>query len=149
MPTNTTAPGFADRLCSLAESQLQMQTARSVALDASALGVMAVDATLAAIVLSTGRTHLWLTALSLLSLSFLLAAGVPSLPRAGKTGPFAPDMFDALETRDDRELKTLFVTEVSADMRMNRGALARKTPLFNAALTFLVLAITVDLTGRL
>ena len=44
MPTQGITPRLADRLCSLAESQLQTQAARSVALDASALGVMAVDA---------------------------------------------------------------------------------------------------------
>jgi hypothetical protein len=44
MSTRGITPRLADRLCSLTESQLQTQAARSVALDGGALGVMAVDA---------------------------------------------------------------------------------------------------------
>ncbi len=52
MSANTTTSGFAERLCSLAESQLLMQTARSAALDTVAIGVMALDAAFVAIVLA-------------------------------------------------------------------------------------------------
>jgi hypothetical protein len=53
MSTKAITPRLADRLCSLAESQLQTQISRSGALDASALGVMAVDAAIATIIFAT------------------------------------------------------------------------------------------------
>jgi hypothetical protein len=77
MPTQGITPRLADRLCSLAESQLQTQAARSVALDASALGVMAVDAGVAAIIIGArGAYDLWILALALLkrAQTFLVAA---------------------------------------------------------------------------
>jgi hypothetical protein len=43
MSTRRISPGLNDGLRSLAESQLQMQTVRSAALDGGALGVMAVE----------------------------------------------------------------------------------------------------------
>jgi hypothetical protein len=38
---------------------------------------------------------------------------------------------------------------LTEDLRANRQALARKVPLFNRALTFLVLSIIIELAGRL
>jgi hypothetical protein len=49
MSTKTIKPGLADWLRLLAGSQLQTQVSRSVALDGGALGMMAVDAGVAAI----------------------------------------------------------------------------------------------------
>ncbi len=93
MSTNPIDPRLADRLCSLAESQLQAQAARSAALDGSALGVMAVDAALAAIVIGTrGAYDLWIVALALLGLSFALAVRAERLPGAFQGGS-APTAF--------------------------------------------------------
>jgi len=53
------------------ESQLEMQTARSAALDGGALGVMAVDAGVAAIIIGArGAYGLWIVALVLVGLTF-------------------------------------------------------------------------------
>lgn len=86
--TKPITPRFADRLCSLAVSQLQTQAARSVALDAGALGVMAVDAAIATIVIGArGAYHLWIVALVLLGLSLGLAVRTLRLPGAEETAP--------------------------------------------------------------
>jgi hypothetical protein len=67
MSTKAITPRLADRLCSLAESQLQTQISRSGALDASALGVMAIDAAVAATIFATrGTFDLWIVAPALL-----------------------------------------------------------------------------------
>jgi hypothetical protein len=78
MPTKAITPRLADRLCSLAESQLQTQVSRSGTLDAGALGVMAVDAAIGAIVIGTrGAYDLWIGGLALLVLAIgLELAGV-------------------------------------------------------------------------
>jgi hypothetical protein len=49
MPTKGITPRLAEWMRLLSVSQLQTQAARSVALDAASLGVMAVDAAVAAI----------------------------------------------------------------------------------------------------
>jgi hypothetical protein len=87
MPTRGSSPPLTDRLCSLAESlQMQMQTARSAALDAGALGVMAVDAAFAELIANTGGAHqVWIVALVLLGLSSALAVAALRLP-----GPSRP-----------------------------------------------------------
>jgi hypothetical protein len=46
VPTKPITPRLTDRLCSLAESQLQMQTARSAALDADLILPLALAAVL-------------------------------------------------------------------------------------------------------
>jgi hypothetical protein len=51
MPTKANKPGLVDWECLLTVNRLQTQAARSVALDGGALGVMAVGAAVAAIVL--------------------------------------------------------------------------------------------------
>jgi hypothetical protein len=150
MPTHRSSPPLSDRLCSFAERQLQMQTSRSAALDACALGVMALDLAAATIVIDTrGVYDLWIAALTLIGLSLGLAAGALRLPSAEETGPFAPDMFEARETQDDPQIEEWFVNDLTDDLRANRRALARKVLLFNMALTLLMIAVTADLAGRL
>ncbi len=149
MPTHENTSLLTDRLCSLAESQLQIQTSRSSALDAGALGVMALDAALATIILSTGTTHLATAALTLVGLSLSLAAGALSLPDAGQTGPSVPDTLAARQANGDRKLEDSFLTDLAEDLSTNEQALARKAPLFNAALALLMLALVIDLAARL
>jgi len=74
MPAKPITPRLADRLCSLAESQLQIQAARSASIDAGALGVVSACAAIAALVLGARSAHhLWIAALILLALSAGLA----------------------------------------------------------------------------
>jgi hypothetical protein len=148
--TKPITPRLADRLCSLAESQLQMQTARSAALDGGVLGVIAVDAGVAAIVIGTrGAYELWIVAMVLLGLSLGLAVRTLRLPGAEETGPSVADMREAREGNDDEhELEESVLEDLARDIQINEQALARKGPLFDRALTFLVLAILVELAGR-
>jgi hypothetical protein len=149
MPTKPITPRLADRLCSLAESQLQTQAARSVALDAGALGVMTVDAAVAAIVIGVrGAYELWIVALALLGLSFGLAVRAARLPGADRTGPLIDDVLEASETGEDDELEHSLLRDLATDMRTNRRTLARKGLLLDRAQTFLVAAILVELAGR-
>jgi hypothetical protein len=145
MPTT----GTTDRLCTLAESQLQMQTSRSTALEAGALGVMAVNAAFAANVVNTGAADLWVVALALLGLSLGLAARTLRLPAAEQTGPSVQRTFEASEIKDDTELNRSLVRGFMRDIHRNENALTRKASLFDQAVTFLVLAIVVGLAGRL
>jgi hypothetical protein len=83
MSTGRISHGLSDGLRSLAESQLQMQTARSAALDGGVLGVTAVDAAIATLIINTGGAHpFWIVALALLGLSLGLAVGALRLPGA-------------------------------------------------------------------
>jgi hypothetical protein len=149
MSTKAITPRLADRLCSLAESQLQMQTARSAALDGGALGVIAVDAGVAAIIIGArGAYDLWIVALALLGLALGLAVRTLRLPGAEETGPSVADMREARETQDEHELEDSVLEDLARDIQINEQALARKGPLFDRALTFLVLTILVELTGR-
>jgi len=149
MPTKAITPRLADRLCSLAESQLQIQAARSVALDGGALGVMAVDAAVAAIVIGArGAYGLWIIALALLGLSLALAVWAGRLPGAERTGPRVEDVLEASEIEENDELERSLLHDLATDMRINRRTLARKRLLLERAQTFLVAPILVELTGQ-
>ena len=150
MPTHGSSPPLTDRLCSLAESQLQIQAARSGALDTRALGVMTVNAALAAIVIGTGGAHdLWIAALALLGLSLGTAVAALRLAGAKATGPSIARLREERATHDEHELTESLLEDLAEDVHANDHALARKDPLFNGALTLLVLAILIDLAGRL
>jgi hypothetical protein len=147
--TKPIAARLADKLCSLAVSQLQTQAARSVALDAGAFGVMAVDAAVAAIVIGARGTYgLWIVALVLLGLSLGVAVRTLRLPGAERTGPSVADMRKAGECEDEHSLEDSLLNHIDEDLQINGQALARKIPLFDQALTFMVLAILVELAGR-
>lgn len=149
MSTKPITPRLTDRLCSLAESQLQTQAARSVALDASALGVMAVNAGVAAIIIDTkGVYGLWILALILLGLSLGAAVRALRLPGAKETGPSVADMREARETKTEHELEESVLDDLTRDIQINEQALAHKGPLFDRALMCLVLAILVGFAGR-
>jgi hypothetical protein len=150
MSTRRIDSELAAGLCSLAESQLQMQTARAAALDGGALGVMAVDAAIATLIVDTGGAHpYWIVALTLLGFSLGLAVGALRLPGAGQSGPSAAGIRDAREIQDDPGLEDLLFEGLAEDVRSNEQALALKVPLFNRALTFLIFAIIIELIGRL
>jgi hypothetical protein len=150
MPTPGITPRLTGRLCSLAESQLQMQTARSAALDGGALGVIAVDAGVAAIIVGTrGAYDLWIAALAMLGLALALAVRALRLPGAEQTGPSVAEIHNARDTQADLRLEDVLFKGLAEDVHSNEQALARKGPLFDRALTFLVLAIVIELVGRL
>jgi hypothetical protein len=150
MSTRSISPGLSNGLRSLAESQLQMQTVRSAALDGGALAVMAIDAAIATIIIDTGVTHHFrIIALTLLSLSLGLAATTVRLTGAEETGPSVVDIHNARDTQGDRRLGEWLFKGLTEDLRTNERALARVVPAFNGALTFLVLAIVIELVGRL
>jgi hypothetical protein len=133
----------------LAANQLQIQAARSVALDSSALGVMAIDLAVAAIVVGTrGAYDLWILALILLGLSLGLAVRTLRMPGVERIGPPVTDTPEAPENTDEHSPDSL-LDDLAEDIGINEHALARKEPPFDRALTFLVLAILVALAGRL
>jgi hypothetical protein len=149
MSTQSISPRLADGLRLLAASQLQMQAARSVALDTSALGVMAVDAGVAAIIIGAkGAYELWILALALLGLSFGLAVRGGRLPGADRTGPLIDDVLQASEIGEDDQLEHSLLRDLATDMQANRRTLARKGLLLDRAQTFLVAAILMELVGR-
>ena len=143
-------PGLADWLRLLAGSQLQTQVSRSVALDAGALGVMAVDAAVTLIVIDAEGTYgLWIAALLLLGLSFSLAVRTLRLPGTQETGPSIASMRRAREAEEDEYLlEDSLLNDLEEDLRINDQALAHKILLFDNALTFLMLAILVELAGQ-
>lgn len=148
MRTKAITPSLADRLCSLAESQLQTQTARSASVDAGALGVLSACAAIAAIVLSIRSTaHLWIAALALLGLSASLAIRILLLTGAKEIGPLATQILDARGTCDDKELEQSLLEDLADETYTNSKALARKDPLLTWALLLLVFAIALELAG--
>ncbi len=150
MPDHDDTSLLTDRLCSLAESQLQMQTSRSTALDAGALGVMALDIALSTIVTETeGAYDLWVAALMLLSLSFGLAIQALWLKGTRATGPSVARLREERETHTARQLRESMLEDLTEDLQTNEHTLARKVVLFERALIVLVLAILIDLAGRI
>jgi hypothetical protein len=150
MSTKAIAPRFSEDLFPLTLHRLQRQTARSGALDGRALGVIFLDALLAAtITVGAGVYELWILALVLLGLSFGLAVKALRNPGAEQIGPCIGDVLKARETQDDRTIREWLLDDLIDDVETNEQALARKGPLIGRALTFLVLAVLVELAGRL
>jgi hypothetical protein len=57
-------------------------------------------------------------------------------------------MRGARESKDDRRLEAWLLNDLAEDAKTNDQALARKAVLFNRALTCLLLAILMELAGR-
>ncbi len=150
MPDHESPPLLAGELCSLARDQLKMQTSRSATLDTGALGLMALDAALAAILIgTTGAYELWIAALALLGLSFGLAIRALRLAGAEETGPSVARLRGERKAHDEHELRESLLADLTAEVRINDRALTRKALLFDRALTALALAILIDLAGRI
>ena len=150
MPDHETTSSLPDKLFALARDQLGMQTARSGTLNAGALAVMAIDAALAIFVIDTSSAQgLWIAALALLGLSFGLAIRALQLTGTEATGPSVTRLLGNLETHDERRLTESLLNDLANDVQFNERALARTGALFNRALIPLVLAILIDLAGRL
>jgi hypothetical protein len=151
MPTHGSSPPLSDILNRrlLAASQLQIQATRSVALDTGALGVMAVDFAAAAIFGARGAYDLGVLALALLGLSFGLAMQTLRLPGAKRMGSSVTDTPEVPESEDEHSSEDSLLDDLEEDVEINEHALARRDPLLERALRFLVLAIVVALAGRL
>jgi hypothetical protein len=149
MSDHETPPLLAGELRALARDQLKMQTARSTALETGGLAAMGLAAALATIVSSIGRTPLWVPALSLLGLSLTLAAGALSLAGARRTGPSIARMRRDPVNRDEPDALERLLDGLEQDVDRNDRAIVRKATLLNGAITLLLLAILVDLAGRL
>lgn len=67
---------------------------------------------------------------------------------ANETGPSVADMRETRETKTEREMEESVLDDLARDIQINEYALARKGPLFDQALGFLILAILVELAGR-
>jgi hypothetical protein len=148
MPTKRIAPRLADRLCSLAESQLQTQAARSASVDAGALGIVSACVAIAALVLSTRSAYyLWIAALVLLGMSAGLAVRALLLRGAREIGPLVIDVLDAHEACDDEGLEDVLLEDLAAETLANEQALAHKDPLIAWALALLALAVLFELAG--
>jgi hypothetical protein len=148
MPTKAITPRLVDRLCSLAESQLQTQAARSASVDAGALGVVSACAAIAALVLTVkSADHLWIAALALLGVSAGLAVRALRLPGAEEIGPPVTELLDVRGTRDNEEIEQSLLEDLADETLVNNQALARKDPLFTEALALLVLAVLLELAG--
>ncbi len=150
MPARAITPRLANSLRSLAESQLQTQVARSGTFDLGALGVVSVCAAIATVVLGVRSAHhLWIAALVLLLLALALglAVRVLLLPGAAPIGPPVAGLLDARATDDDETIEEWLLEDLASETLANERALARKDPLLVGAVTLLVLAIALELTG--
>ncbi len=148
MSANSAETESSDWLRLLVGSRLQTQVSRSGALDAGALGVMAVDVAVTLIVVGTGGSHLSILALLMLGLSFGLAMKMLRLPSAKETGPSLAAIRKARKTDEARAFEDSLLDDLEEDLQINDRALTRKTLLLEHALTFLVLAIPIELVGR-
>jgi hypothetical protein len=149
MSAKTTKPDPSEWMRMLTGNRLQTGVSRSVALEAGALGVMAVAATLALIVIGAGGAYDFsIVALLLLGLSFGLAVHTLLLRSAEETGPSLATMRKAREIEDAGEFEDSLLYDLEEDLRINDRSLARKTLLFKRAVTLLALAILVELAGQ-
>jgi hypothetical protein len=147
MPDHESPPSLISELCALTRDQLKTQTTRSVALEASALGVMAFDATFATIALTFGRTRLWIAVLALLCMSFAPAIVTLGLPGADQAGPASARIRRRRESEDDALLTERLLDWLERDRHVNLLILKRKEPLRDRALIFLALAVIIELAG--
>jgi hypothetical protein len=149
MSMKAITPRLAESLRLLAVSQLQTQAARSAALDSGALGVMAVDAALAAIIIDTrGAYGLWIVALALLALSLGVAVFVLRLPGTEQNGPLVAEILKARRANDDDTIEEQLLDDLAHETLTNENSLTRKDPLMTPAVTCLILGIVIELTAQ-
>jgi hypothetical protein len=71
------------------------------------------------------------------------------LPGAKRIGPSLTDTPEAPESEDEHSSEDSLLDDLEEDIEANEHALARRDPLFERALRFLVLAIVIELEGGL
>lgn len=146
MRTRTLTPEAAAALRSLAQSQLQMQASRSGTLDARAIGVIGVDAAVAAIILGAGvGPGSTAAALAMLALSAGLAGRSVFFGGSDEIGPSVANLLASGEVDDRHVLGGLLLHSLATDVRANDQALARRAPRLTAALILLTVAVGIAL----
>jgi hypothetical protein len=149
MSAKTTKPDPDEWMRLLAGNRLYKQSSRSGELNAGPLGVMAVDVAGMLIAIGTGEPYpLSILALLLLTPSFILAMRTLRLPNAREAGPTLASMRTARDNEDARAFEDSLLDDLEEDLEINDETLHRRALLFGQALTFLMLAILVELAGR-
>jgi hypothetical protein len=87
--------------------------------------------------------------LALLGLSLSVAVRILLGPGAKQNGPLVVDMLDARASNDDAYLEEVLLEHLAAETLANEQALSRKDPMITWAVALLLLAIVIELLGRL
>ncbi len=141
-------PRLAVALRSLAESQLQAQAARSIALDAGAIGVMALDTAAAAFYVAARLDDgFWTACLGLIGLSFVLALRIVLTDGAKEIGPSVSSILEDRGCYVDDELEQWPLEDMAVEVLANESVLTGKVPQLTGALTFAALATLLGLVG--
>lgn len=141
-------PRLAAALRSLAESQLQAQATHSTALDASAIGVMALDVAAAAIYVAARLDDgFGAASLTLIALSFVLALRIVLLGGAKEIGPSVSSVIEDRGGYDDDELERWLLEDLAIEVLANKSVLTRKVPQLTGALALAALATLLGLAG--
>ncbi len=113
------------------------------------LGVMAVDAAVAAIVIGVREAYgFWIVALVLLGLSLGVAVRVLRLPGTEQNGPLVAEILEARRANDDDTIEEQLLDDLAHETFANENALARKDPLVASAVTCLILGIVVEFAAQ-
>lgn len=141
---------LAASLQSLAQCQLQGQMSRSVALDGGAIGVMGVDAALAAVVIGLPYTHrLGLFALVLLNISLVIAMAALLTVGATDMGPAIGEVLSDRSHRSGDDIERNLLEDLASRVAVNQSALDRKERRLTAALALILVAIACELVWQL
>lgn len=141
---------LASSLQSLAECQLQIQTSRAAALDAGAVGLMGVDAAIAAsIAVAHGTTDLSVVALALTCVSFVALSSALLMQDANGIGPCIAEVIDNLGNDSDGNPVRAILDDLAGCVLANRRALRRKEPRLANALVLTLAAVLVELAGQI
>lgn len=149
MSAHGITPSFAASLRSLLQVQLQVQASRSIALDATAVGIIGVDAALVAIVAGAAKPphQLWSIVLASIAISAVLALRVLMMKGVERVGPIVSYILAERVMHRDAEIEQWLVEDLAKDMLANQEVLACKMPLVTGALISLGLAIACELSG--
>jgi hypothetical protein len=141
---------LASSLQSLAECQLQIQTSRAGSLDAGVVGLMGVDAAIAASIVGVhGATDLWATALVLICASFARVSTALLIQGADGIGPSIAEVIARRDAGADHEFVRDILDDLSACVLANRRALDRKEPRLANALVLTLIAVLVELASQI
>lgn len=141
---------LAASLQSLAECQLQIQTSRAAALDAGAVGLMGVNAAIAAsIAVVHGTTGLSIVALVLTCISFVALSSALLMQDANGIGPCITEVIVNLGEDSDSNPVRAILDDLAGCVLANRRALRRKEPRLANALVLTLVAVLVELAGQI
>jgi hypothetical protein len=141
--------GYGHDLTALGHTQLVAQVTASAGIDTQAVGIMAFDAALAAIVIAVrGSAYLWVLALLL----FLYSVGWAVQPLLIDQPEVGQSLSESLAERasfTDGELQNALFSSVVAAGGQNRGILSEKTTCVWRAVRWAALAVVVAALGRI